>query len=633
MSARTSNIPVIDFADWDQKPLEDKRATATQLVQGCRTVGFVYIINHKISTDQIKAAFSWSKKFFDLSIEEKMLAPHPPGHVVHRGYSWPGLEKVSNSMGDEEDVDGLAKKLREVGDVKKYILTASQPKESYEIGSDSYPSQPNVWPPSSLLPGFRTFMTDFYWLFHSNASMLLTALALGLDLPSDSFFTDLHSGHENQLRLLHYPPVPTSLLESGKATRLDAHSDWCSITLLLQDEIGGLEIADPQRPGAFIPAPPLENAIVLNIGDLMQRWSNDTFKSSLHRVTLPPPAPQAFISASADPTMTQARYSIPYFVGPYDKARIEVLRSCVDEERGRPRKYDPITWEDYRLMRGSVQIKSGGLESLRLDNDYLTYLVVAGSRGLGITLQPFRGIPTYLVERSPQQYRLSAGHESRLASPLKFSTMVLIRSARRTDTPSTATLSVAAFAHDELYCYLNPHKRRFPDHFRDYFLRRYKLRLADPTFHFLVAELEAGDEGYVREGGDGDNVVAYAIWTRKSLNPSLSLDGVAAIRRQTWAEWVEWMLLRANEAYIHAFRLDRALSYANFHRIMGPMAPSPFASDPYAPIPERWHLSNLAVAPAFQGRGIASRLMDWGLDIARREGVPVTLTASQKAEP
>ncbi|KAI4157638.1 MAG: hypothetical protein LQ342_008122 [Letrouitia transgressa] len=209
--------------------------------------------------------------------------------------------------------------------------------------------------------------------------------------------------------------------------------------------------------------------------------------------------------------------------------------------------------------------------------------------------------------------------------------MVLIRSARRTDTPATATLSVAAFAHDELYCYLNPHKTSYPDHFRNYFLRRYKLRLVDPAFHFLVAELEPGDEGYVGEGGDGDNVVGFAIWTCKS--PSPSPDSVAASRRQTWAEWVEWTLLRANDAYIHAFQLDRALSYPNFHRIMGPASPSPFALDPYALVPERWHLSNLAVAPAFQGRGIASRLMDWGLDIARREGVPVTLTTSLKAEP
>lgn len=112
--------------------------------------------------------------------------------------------------------------------------------------------------------------------------------------------------------------------------------------------------------------------------------------------------------------------------------------------------------------------------------------------------------------------------------------MVLIRSARRTDTPATATLSVAAFAHDELYCYLNPHKTSYPDHFRNYFLRRYKLRLVDPAFHFLVAELEPGDEGYVGEGGDGDNVVGFAIWTCKS--PSPSPDSVAASRRQTWAE-------------------------------------------------------------------------------------------------
>ncbi|KAL9610091.1 MAG: hypothetical protein Q9167_005170 [Letrouitia subvulpina] len=140
--------------------------------------------------------------------------------------------------------------------------------------------------------------------------------------------------------------------------------------------------------------------------------------------------------------------------------------------------------------------------------------------------------------------------------------MVLIRSARRSDTSSTATLSVAAFAHDELYCYLNPHKARYPDHFRDYFLRRHKLRLVDPTFHFLVAELEPGDDGYV---GDGDNVVGYAIWTRKSPNP----DAVAATtswgqrrQRRTWAEFLYPRLPPRPSAVLRPLRPDHGANGA-----------------------------------------------------------------------
>lgn len=117
-------IPIIDFAGWNSSSLDQKRSTAAQLIQACQSIGFAYIINHQIPQAKVTEAFSWSKKLFDLSSEKKKLAPHPPGAAVHRGYSWPGLEKVSNLKGNAEDAH-LAKEIRQVADVKVILLFLS----------------------------------------------------------------------------------------------------------------------------------------------------------------------------------------------------------------------------------------------------------------------------------------------------------------------------------------------------------------------------------------------------------------------------------------------------------------------------------------------------------------------------
>ena len=119
MNAESSSIPMVDFSAWySEASREEKKAVAEKLIDACRNVGFVYIINHPISPKRLAEAFDLSKKLFDLPAEKKKLAPHPPGFAVHRGYSWPGLEKVSNAMGDEKDKDNLVKNLRSIGDIK-----------------------------------------------------------------------------------------------------------------------------------------------------------------------------------------------------------------------------------------------------------------------------------------------------------------------------------------------------------------------------------------------------------------------------------------------------------------------------------------------------------------------------------
>lgn len=258
----SSQIPIVDFAQWTNTTDTAKRLpVAKALVSACQQVGFVYIINHGLSPKSIDKAFETSKRLFALSHETKMQAPHPDGPAVHRGYSCPGLEKVSQYAGGEASV---GEQLRGVVDCK----------ESYEIGSEENVEQPNVWPPEQTLPGFKQDTLAFYWECNEVAQTILQALAVGIGLDDPAHLIGHHSGHNNQLRLLHYPPVAAADLESQKVARMPAHSDWSTITLLFQDDCGGLEIEDPNQPGKFVPATPMKNACVMNVGDLLMRWSN-----------------------------------------------------------------------------------------------------------------------------------------------------------------------------------------------------------------------------------------------------------------------------------------------------------------------------------------------------------------------
>jgi isopenicillin N synthase-like dioxygenase len=177
------DLPVIDFTNWksDNVP-EERYAIGKKLADACHNVGFVYIINHGIGSEMLKEAFGWSKQLFNLKTEDKMLAPHPPGPTVHRGYSHPGLEKVSQVISDDVE---LGEKLRAVKDCK----------ESFEIGSEENDEQPNVWLPEHVLPGFRKFLMKFYWECSKTSQEILKAMAMGMGLSDHDYFLKFHSGH------------------------------------------------------------------------------------------------------------------------------------------------------------------------------------------------------------------------------------------------------------------------------------------------------------------------------------------------------------------------------------------------------------------------------------------------------
>lgn len=168
----------------------------------------------------------------------------------------------------------------------------------------------NLWIPEASLPGFHTFMESFYSKAFSTETHLLSALALGLGISSNAF-TALHNRAENEFRLLHYPAIPAASLASGTSTRIAEHTDFGTLTMLFQDAVGGLQVEDQMQPGVFrsveSSAP---TDMILNIGDALQRLTNDTFRAACHRVTYPP-AVRAGYSVEI-----QERFSVAYFVKP-----------------------------------------------------------------------------------------------------------------------------------------------------------------------------------------------------------------------------------------------------------------------------------------------------------------------------
>ena len=140
-----------------------------------------------------------------------------------------------------------------------------------------------MWPPVDTLPNFQSLSTKFYWECWRTSQLVLKALALGLKLPNEDFLLKFHTGDDNELSLRHYPPIKASLVEKQEVRRLSAHTDYTSLTLLFQDDCGGLEVEKRGCHGVYIPVDPIEGALVMNIGDTLMRWSNGMLALSSRR--------------------------------------------------------------------------------------------------------------------------------------------------------------------------------------------------------------------------------------------------------------------------------------------------------------------------------------------------------------
>ncbi|KAI5465665.1 hypothetical protein BGZ63DRAFT_348835 [Mariannaea sp. PMI_226] len=317
-------IPLIDFSRFLKGAPEERNDTAKAILHGFQTAGFIYLKNYSIPRDDVKHTFSMSARFFDQPEQDKMaLCWTTP--EANRGYSAPGREKVSQ--------------LTDVNDVEKVRAAAPDLKESFEIGREGEPGFPNQWPDENgPTVGFRSDMLGFFDQCKKLHIEVMRAIAVGMGL-DETFFDSFVDVGDNTLRLLHYPTVKSEVFKINPgAVRAGEHSDYGSITLLFQDNRGGLQVKSPT--GQFVDATPIEDTVVVNAGDLLARWSNDTIKSTIHRVVEPP---QRGLESYPP------RYSIAYFCNPNFNSHIEVLPGTYATEK--EKKYEGINSGDYLVQR------------------------------------------------------------------------------------------------------------------------------------------------------------------------------------------------------------------------------------------------------------------------------------------
>ncbi|HEY9621154.1 MAG TPA: 2-oxoglutarate and iron-dependent oxygenase domain-containing protein [Crinalium sp.] len=304
-------IPVINFGRFITGSSSDQMAIASEIYQAFREIGFLYLSHHGISANLIERVLAQSHALFAL-----------PGDVKER-YAWSAAESNRGYVG-----------------VARERLNPTRPgdlKEAFNIGREPSSDRPisvtatNRW--VSELPDFKSTALEFYDACTHLANQILTAMAIALQLPSD-FFTLRHDEQQHTLRLLHYPPLPADLLNDQ--VRAGEHSDYGSLTLLFQDSVGGLEVQTVG--GDWIAALPIADTILVNLGDLMERWTNHVFRSTKHRVLIPDAG-----------RSHQSRYSVAFFCEPNPETAIACLESCQSPEQ--PPLYPPITAGAYLLSR------------------------------------------------------------------------------------------------------------------------------------------------------------------------------------------------------------------------------------------------------------------------------------------
>ncbi|KAK1832337.1 hypothetical protein QBC39DRAFT_73655 [Podospora conica] len=318
-------IPLIDFSKFLTGTPTEKLSTARAILTGFQTAGFIYLHNHPIPASSVTAAFSASAQLFSLPLPQKLsYAWTTP--ASNRGYSAPGREKVSL--------------LLSAADVALARASAPDIKESFEIGRDNEPGRPNHWPSEpSLAASFRSVMTSFIAECNALQREVMRAIAVGMGL-DDGFFDAYISKGDNTMRLLHYPAVGREVFEENPGqVRAGEHSDYGSVTLLFQDGRGGLQVRAPG--GGFVDAVPVEGAVVVNAGDLLARWSNETIRSTVHRVVEP--------RGGEEGGVYPARYSIAYFCNPDFDQFIEALPGTYETEADK--KYPGINSGEYLVQR------------------------------------------------------------------------------------------------------------------------------------------------------------------------------------------------------------------------------------------------------------------------------------------
>ncbi len=307
-------VPVVDIAPFFGGTTEGRRDVARQVREACERIGFFVVTGHGVPLEVTDGLYSEAGSFFDLPLAEKLEVAKPQG-TDPRGFAPQGTKTV----GKDRDAT-LKPSLHESFAIGPLDIGEGDYYHCIEAGTHF---RPNLWPRRP--PALQPLMTSYYRHMEQLAQGILTIFAEALEVPPEYFLGKVQR-HTSVLRLIHYPGL-SSQPSSGEE-RSAAHTDTTAITILrIDDAPGGLEVRT--REGQWVPVTKAPDSFVINIGDVMMRWTNDRFVSTMHRVTNPP--------VVSDGRLTR-RISIPYFCLPDYDAVIQCVPGC----EGEGAKYPPI---------------------------------------------------------------------------------------------------------------------------------------------------------------------------------------------------------------------------------------------------------------------------------------------------
>ncbi len=305
------NIPSVDLNDFLSNDIDKKKAFVNKLGKAYNEIGFVALKGHFLDESDIKEVYSSIKEFFDLpeEIKEKY---ELDGFDGQRGYTSFGKEHAKG---------------KKHGDLKEF-WHFGQYLDDEEYIKFNYPKNQIV----TELPRFNDIGKKVFQSLEKTAIYVLRAISLYLDLEEDHFDKYVKKGN-SILRPIHYPPIET---KPKGAERAAAHGDINLITLLMGAQGRGLQVLT--NDGEWIDAIAKDDEIVINVGDMLSRYTNNKLKSTIHKVINPPKE-----------LWKKSRYSIPFFLHPIGTMSLNVLDSCIDENN--PKKYEDITAHEFLIQR------------------------------------------------------------------------------------------------------------------------------------------------------------------------------------------------------------------------------------------------------------------------------------------
>jgi isopenicillin N synthase-like dioxygenase len=299
-------IPSVDLADFLYGDTNTKSAFVKALGNAYEEVGFVAVKNHGVPNELIIELYKQVQQFFSLPLEQKK-SYEDPFLAGQRGYTSFGKEHAKGF---------------EVPDLKEFYQYGQVPVNNFY--EEEYPL--NI--PVKEITGFNEIFEQVYRAFENSGKVLLQAISLYLGL-NEFYFDDYTTNGNSILRAIHYPPIT---VEPVSAIRAEQHEDINLITLLVGASADGLQILTKQNE--WIPVISLPEQIVVNVGDMLQRFTNNKLCSTTHRVVNPEKA-----------LWHTSRFSIPFFLHPKSSMSLRCLDSCIDEKH--PKFYSDATAGEY----------------------------------------------------------------------------------------------------------------------------------------------------------------------------------------------------------------------------------------------------------------------------------------------